>query len=164
MELFGTEFLASQLTWVAVAFAMLFLVMLKFVVPAVNGVLDARATQIREDLDAAAQLKQEAEHALSSYEKQIKTARQEASNIVAAAKRDAESIATSRIAEVQEEISRKQANAESAIEQAKTKALADVQSQVADMTMLAVEKVLNETVDNKVASKMADEAIKEMLN
>lgn len=164
MELFGTDYLHSQVFWVAVSFAVLMLVMAKHVLPMVNATLDARAIRIKDDLDTAARLKEEAEQALVAYEKQIKAARQEAANLLANARVEAEQLAAQRLKQLDEDLARKQKNAEQHIEQMQTKALQEIREQVADLTLMAVEKILRQQVDAKAAGKITDEVMQEMLN
>lgn len=162
MELFATEFMYSQLFWTAISFATLLLIMAKFVVPAVTAVLDARAEKIRTDLNEAARLKKEAEDALANYEKQIKAARQEAASIINNARIEAENISQSRLKELEQELAHKSDTARKSIEQAKVRALQDVQKEVAEMVILTVEKTIGETLDAKKAEEMTGRAIKEL--
>ena len=81
--LLNAEYLHTQTFWLVVSFVALLAIMWKFVTPMLTETLDARANQIREDLDRAANLKTEAEQMLQTYEKQLKTAQAEAADLVA---------------------------------------------------------------------------------
>ena len=159
MDLFDTQFLESQMFWVAVSFTALLLLVWKFVVPAVTEVLDGRATTIRDDLDKAASLRNEASQMLVSYEKQLKAARQEATDIVNKARTEAENVANAKHAELNAELQRKAEEASQHIEQSKNAALEDLRTQVAEMAVMAAEKIIGSEVDSGKASKYADEAI-----
>lgn len=162
MDFFNSLFLESQLFWTAVAFAIILSVIWKFLLPSLNNTLDARATQIREDLDRASTLKSEAEQMLRTYEKQLKTAQQEASDIVAHARKDADDLAAKRVSELETDISRKAKAAAMSIEQAKNNAMADLRKEVVALTLEATEKVVGNLMDAKSAGKFADEALKDM--
>ena len=162
MDFFNSLFLESQLFWTAFAFAVILSVIWKFLLPSLNNTLDARANQIREDLDRAASLKTEAEQMLRTYEKQLKTAQQEATDIVAKARTDADDLAAKRMTELESEISRKAKSATDSIEQAKLKAMDDLRKEVVTMTLDATEKVVGSLMDSKAATKFADEAVKEL--
>ena len=56
----------------------------------IAGALDKRADQIRNELEEAKRLREEAQQLLAEYQRKRKEAEQEASDIVAAAKRDAD--------------------------------------------------------------------------
>jgi len=107
MELFATEYLASQYFWTTVAFVMLLGVVWRFVVPAVNAALDARAAQIKGDLHRAREEREAAERVLAEYQQQLAAARKEAAQVVSTARAEAEALATRRLAEVEAEIARK---------------------------------------------------------
>lgn len=162
MDMLNLEFLSSQLTWLVVSFSGLLFIVWRFIVPNVASTLDARSEKIRQDLDQASRLRNDAEQALSSYEKQIKTAKTEASNIVAKARSEAKEIAAAHMVDLEVELAKKSEVARKSIEQAKTKALQDVQEQIVDMAMLATEKILLESVDKKQAAKVTEEAIKSL--
>ena len=160
--LLNAEFLQTQAFWLVVSFVALLAIMWKFVTPMLTETLDARANQIREDLDRAANLKTEAEQMLRTYEKQLKTAQEEASDIVAQARKDAEDLAAKRTKELEGELSRKADVAAKSIDQAKNKAMDELKKEVANMTILATEKVVGAMMDEKSAKKFADEAVKEL--
>jgi F-type H+-transporting ATPase subunit b len=164
MELFNLEFLHSQLFWTGLCFGLLLVVMWKFVLPALTETLDARANQIKTDLESAAQLKDEAEQSLRSYEKQLRTASDEAVQLVATARKEAEDLTAARAAELELELKRKAAAAELAIEQAKANAIADLRKEVVALTLLAAEKVLAAELDSSKVEKYTDEALSELSN
>lgn len=164
MELLSTEFLHSQEFWTAVAFAVLLGVMAKFVVPAVAAVLDARAAQIKGDLDAATKQRAEAESILADYQAQLAKARKEAGEIVSKARADAEALAAERVKQAEADIGRKAEEARKSIEAAKHQALRDVQAEVAGVAVQVAETLLSEKLDAKQAAKLTDAALKRGLN
>lgn len=162
MDFFNSLFLESQLFWTAFAFVLILSVIWKFLLPSLNETLDARASQIREDLDRASSLKNEAEQMLRTYEKQLKTAQKEASDIVANARKDSDDLTAKRMTELETDLSRKAKAAADSIEQAKVSAMADLRKEVVAMTLEATEKVVGSLMDAKAAGKFADEAVKEL--
>lgn len=160
--LLNAEYLHTQAFWLVVSFVALLAIMWKFVTPMLTETLDARANQIREDLDRAATLKTEAEQMLQTYEKQLKTAQAEATDIVAQARKEAEDLAAKRTKELEAELTRKADVAAKSIEQAKEKAMDELKKEVTNMTILATEKVVGSMMDAKSAEKFADQAIKEL--
>tara|TARA_R110000868_G_scaffold262401_2_gene521023 strand:- start:7214 stop:7708 length:495 start_codon:yes stop_codon:yes gene_type:complete len=160
--LLNAEYLQTQIFWLVVSFSCLLVIMWKFVTPMLTGTLDARANQIREDLDRASNLKTEAEQMLRTYEKQLKTAQQEASDIVTLARQESDKMAAVRMTELEAELSRKAKAAADSIEQAKVNAMDDLRKEVVAMTLEATEKVVGSMMDAKSAGKFADEAVKEM--
>jgi F-type H+-transporting ATPase subunit b len=162
MDMLNLEFLGSQLTWLVISFSGLLFIVWRFIVPNITSTLDARSEKIRQDLDQASRLRSDAEQALNSYEKQIKTAKSEASSIVAKSRAEAKEIAAAHMVDLEIELTKKSDIARKSIEQAKTKALQDVQGQIVEMAMLATEKILLESVDKKQATKITETALKSL--
>jgi len=161
-QLFNGAFMADTLFWTGLSFALFMVMVWKLVLPALNASLDARAARIRDDLDHASAMRNEAQQALAAYEKQLKVARQEAHDIIVTAKSEAEKIIARKTSELEQDLARRGEEARAAIEQAKEKAMMDVRDQVTELALAAAEKLLNRTLDKKVAGEMTDEAIKDM--
>lgn len=164
MELFATEFLHSQVFWTGVAFAVLLGVMAKFVVPAVDAVLAARASQIRADLDAANKARAEAEKVFAEYSEQMAKAKKEAAQIVSQARAEAEALANDRIKKAEQELAHKAEMARQSIETAKEQAIKDVRDDVAALSLSIAESLVHDKVDAKLATKLTDAALKRGMN
>ena len=164
MDLLNAEYLHNQLFWTTLSFVLLMLFMWKWALPAINDVLDERAGRIKDDLDKASALKTEAQEALAAYEKQVKQAREEAAEIVTRARMEAEQIVQTRKTEMETEISRKSAEAAKSIEQARARALETLHDDVVSIVVTATEKLVEQSVDKKTASKLTDEAIKGLVH
>lgn len=159
-QLFNTGFLHSTLFWTGMAFLVMFYVVWKHVVPALQETLDKRAGRIREDLDNAALLRSEAQQALNAYEKQLRAARKEAQDIVAHAKSDAERLVAAKTAELERELSRRSEEARVSIEQAKNRALNEVREQIASLAVVAAERIIESEIDKKKAGEITEQALK----
>jgi len=72
---FKTETFPSQIFWLAVTFAFLFVVMWRIVVPRVGGTIEARKARKEGDLAMAEKHRQDAEAASSAYEQALSAAR-----------------------------------------------------------------------------------------
>lgn len=164
MELFVLDYLHSQYFWSTVAFVILLGVMWRFVVPAVLGVLDARAAQIASDLDAAERGRLQAEGTLAEYAAQLAAAKKEAAEIVTRARAEAEALANERIKQVEADLSRKAEEARKSLEAAHAEALRSVQKDVAEVVVKVAEKLLESSVDAKVAASLTDKALAKGLN
>ena len=164
MELFVLEFLHSQIFWTTVAFVVLLGILAKFVIPAVTGVLDARIAKISGDLQSAQSDRQQAATLLTDYEAKLAQAKKEAGEIVTKARAEAEAMAAKRLKDVEAEIAHKAEDARKSIAAAHAEALRDIQAEVAQLTVQVAEKILEQSVDAKLASKLTDAALKKGLN
>src|SRR5262245_32906470 len=70
-----------QLFWLALSFALLYLLMKRFALPRVGEVIEERRERVERDLAKAEALKAETELALASYERALSDARAKAGGI-----------------------------------------------------------------------------------
>ncbi len=159
MELFVLSYLQSQYFWTATAFLLLLVVMARVVVPAVLATLDARTARIAGDLDAARTTRESAEASLADYNAKIAVAKKEASTLLSQARAEAEALAKARLAEVDEELTRKTEIAKQQIEASQAEAMRAVRAEVAKLAVTVAEKLIQQTVDSKVASQLTDKAL-----
>jgi len=73
----------SQIFWLAIAFALLYLALDRFLIPRIGGAIEERKDRIADDLDMAARNKAEADAAMLAYDKNLADARAKASLIAA---------------------------------------------------------------------------------
>lgn len=136
--------------------------------PAMVGkMLDARADRIRNDLDEARKLRDEAQQLLAEYQKKRQAAEQEASEIVASAKHEAEVIVREAKERTEDYVTRRTALAEQKIAQAERDAVAEVRTSAVEIAVAAAGKLLAEKVDNKADAalfKASLNDVKERLN
>ena len=149
--------------WVAVAFV-IFVGVLGYygVHKALVNALDQRSARIRDELDEARRLKDEAAALLAEYRRKQQTAEREAAEIVAGAKAEAERLAVEAKTRMDEFVARRTRMAETKIAQAEAQALADVRAAAADAAVAAAEKILTETVKGNVADDLVSKGIAEL--
>ena len=121
--------------------------------------LDERADNIRNDLEEARRLREEAQELLAEYQRKRKEAEQEASDIVAAAERDAELMAKEAEEKTADFVARRTAMAEQKIAQAQAQAVADVRASAVEIAIAAAGKI----VEGKVSGATADKLIKDSI-
>jgi len=157
MELFhDVEF------WIALAFIVAVVVLIKKAAPGITGGLDARAARIKEEIEEAKRLRAEAEATLAEYQRKQRDALAEAQTIVTRAKEDAERIGREAEAELDAALKRREASTLDKIAQAEAKALAEVRNVAVDVAIETTKLLLIESLDKKRASKLIDQAIEEL--
>lgn len=112
-------------------------------VPAMIGTaLDARADKIKADLDEARRLRDEARELLAEYQNKRKQAEKDASEIVEAAKREADLLRSDAKTKSGEFVRRRTAQAEQKIGQAEADAVNAVRASAVDIAIAASSKLL----------------------
>ena len=129
--------------WATVALVIFLIGMMYLKVPGmITKALDDRADKIRDDLDEAKRLREEAQQLLAEYQRKRKEAEAEAEGIVSAAKREAEAMVADAERKTAEYIERRNAMAEQKIAQAEAQAIADVRSNAVDIAVGAAESLI----------------------
>jgi F-type H+-transporting ATPase subunit b len=124
--------------------------------------LDERADKIRNELDEARKLREEAQQLLAEYQRKRKEAEQEASDIVAAAKRDADLLLEEAKEKTQEYVARRTTMAEQKIAQAERDAVNEVRSRAVDVAIAAAGDLLASKVDAKARGELFKSALKDV--
>ncbi len=149
--------------WAFVSLLIFFGVIVYFKVPGMlSKSLDSRADKIRDELEEARRLREEAQELLAEYQRKRKAAEVEAEEIVAAAKNEAVLFAEESARKTEEFVARRTAMAEQKIAQAESQAVADVRSVAVDIAVAAAEKLIAEKVTGAAAGKIIDQSIAEV--
>lgn len=149
--------------WALVALILFFALVVYLKVPAmVTKGLDDRADKIKSDLEEARKLREEAQHLLAEYQRKRKDAEAEASEIVAAAKREADALREEAERKTADYVTRRTAQAEQKIAQAESQAMAEVKSTAVDLAMEAARDVISSKVAGKTSADMFKKSLAEV--
>ncbi|HET9904140.1 MAG TPA: F0F1 ATP synthase subunit B' [Xanthobacteraceae bacterium] len=157
---FQSEHFASQLFWLALAFIALYLLMAKFGLPRVAGILEARRARVEGDLAAAEALRAESEAALAAYEKSLADARNRA-QAIANETRDAlmaETEANRKALEA--DLQGRLAQAEKAISATKSAAMANVRDVAVETAEAIVEHLTGSAPPRPAVAEAVDRVLK----
>ena len=80
MPQLNPEFWISQIFWLVLTFGMLFIILSKLILPKISKNLEARKSQILENIEAAEKQREESENKIKEYEKIILNGKNEAKN------------------------------------------------------------------------------------
>src|SRR5271167_2661754 len=78
---FQSQHFPSQLLWLGVSFALLYVLMAKIALPRIGAILAERSKRIGDDLAAAERLKERSDAAQAAYRKSLADARARAKTI-----------------------------------------------------------------------------------
>jgi len=162
----GGSFLVSPnvglMLWTLIAFGVSMLILKKFAFPAIGEALDKRAATIDESLNAAVRTKEEAEELLEEYRARLKEAREQAEDIVTRSRKAADSTLEEAKSAAKEYGEEQRAATIKEIEAAKQLALDDIRKEVADLTVIATEKVTRKSLDGDDHRRLIEEALSEV--
>lgn len=146
--------------WALVALIIFLAILVVLKVPAAIGKsLDDRASRIRNELEEARTLREEAQQLLAEYHRKRKEAEKEASEIVASAEREAKAILTDAKLATEEYVARRNKLAEQKIATAETEAVNAVRATAVNIAIAAAGKIVTDKVDAKVAGDLFKEAL-----
>lgn len=129
-------------------------------VPAkLTGLLDARAVQIKAELDEARALRDEAKSILATYERRQKEVKEQADRIVRAAREEAMAAAEQAKADLKAAITRRLAAATDQIASAEAAAIRQVRQEAISVAVAAAGDVLASQMTTTVVTKSIDTAI-----
>ena len=157
---FQRENFASQLVWLAISFALLYVLMARVALPRVGGILAARQKRIDDDIAAANDFKAKSEAAHAAYEKSLADARTRAQAIATETrdKQAAEAEATSKRLEA--ESHQRLAAAEQSIAATRAAAMGNVGAIAAETASAIVERLIGTTPADHEVSAAVSEALK----
>ncbi|MEO5338511.1 MAG: F0F1 ATP synthase subunit B' [Magnetospirillum sp. WYHS-4] len=156
-----TKAFAPQLVWLAVSFALLYLLMARVALPRVSEVLEDRKRRIEENLKKAEFLKADAAAMAEAYQKAITEAKSQAQNAVREVREKAAAEAANRQAVLVERLSGQVREAEARIEAARNAAVADIRGMAVEVAVAAAERLLGERPDGAAVQAAVDKAMKE---
>jgi len=145
--------------WVLLAVVVFVIAIWKPGKRAIIGAIDSRAERIRQELDAARSLREEAQQALAAYQRRQQEGAAEAQVIIAHAKEEAERIAAQSLRDLEEMLRRRQLLAQERIAQEEAKALAEIRSIAVDIAISAARQVIAAALDERRGAALIDEAI-----
>jgi F-type H+-transporting ATPase subunit b len=128
----------------------------------ITRALDDRADRIRNELDEARKLREEAQQLLAEYQRKRKEAEQEAQEIIAAATREADLLVAEAKRKTEEFVERRNALAEQKIAQAERDAVNEVRANAVDIAVAAAERILADKVDGKVGGELFKKSLRDV--
>ena len=148
--------------WVAIGFIILVGAIAKPMSKALTSMLDARSTRIKQTLDEAAQLREEAQHLLAEYQRKQRNAMRETEELLAKAKAESERFAADAMVKLEIALQRREEMAHEKITRAESEALQQVREIAVDVAVAAAQKLIAEKLDNDGRNKLVDAAISEL--
>jgi F-type H+-transporting ATPase subunit b len=161
----GGNFLVTPelglMLWTLLAFGVTLLLLRKLAFPRIQAALEKRSRAIAESIDAAERTRREADQILNEYRERLREAREQADEIVARARKAADKTQDEARIHAKETREEMLADARRDIEQETRRAIGQIRREVADLTVVATEKVARKTLDDEDHRRLIDEALQE---
>ena len=144
-----------------VAFIILLIILGKFGWPKFEGMLEKRESTNKDALEKSEQNRIESERVLVEYKRQLDEAKDQASSIVAEARKTGEAVQADITAKAQAEAAAMIEKAHAAIEAEKKSALAELQGSMADLSVSVASKIIGEDLSDEEHRKIIERYVKE---
>ena len=148
--------------WVAVSFLIFVVLIFYLKVPQkVGRSMDESIKKIKEEIDNAERLKDEAKNILSEYESRVSRSKEEVKILIQKAEKQAENNIIKTNEEFHNIIENRKKAAEEKIKQMKAQAIKDVKNSSVNIAISSVEKIIKNSIDKKKLDKIYISSIEE---
>jgi F-type H+-transporting ATPase subunit b len=162
----GGSFLVSPglglMIWTLVLFLFTMWVLSKVAFPKIQEALDKRANAISESIEAAERQRKESDELLAEYRSRLAEAREQADDIMARARKSAETAEAEAAASGREKREELVEAAKRDIEAETRRSLDQIRQEVADLTVLATERVTRKSLNPEDQKRLVEEALSEV--
>jgi len=162
----SSNFLVSPnvglMIWTLLAFLLAMFILRKYAWPAITEALDKRQRAIEESIDVAERTRSEAQQILEEYRERLREARSQADEIVARARKAGEVHERETLEKARGQREELMAQTRRDIEAETRRAIQEIRSEVADLTVLATEKVTRKSLDEGDQKRLVEEALREL--
>lgn len=157
---FNKETFASQLVWFVIFFIVLYVLIGRFAIPRIGGIIEARRGRIEGDLAEANSLKEQSDAALKSYEKSLADARGRAQALAGETRDKLNAEADERRKALEGQLNLKLAEAEKTIATTKTAAMTNVRGIAVDTATAIVERLIGSAPSGSAVEAAVADALK----
>lgn len=148
--------------WTLIVFGATMILLWRLAFPRITEALDRRQKEIEDSIDSAQKTRKDAEQLLAEYRQRLADARLQSDEIVQHARQTAEAHereSKERARELAAEVSARNVRD---IEAATQRAMQELRQEVADLTVMATEKVTRKVLDDADQRRLVQEALGEL--
>ena len=141
--------------WVAISFFMFLGLLLYFKIPQkINSSLDGNIDQIKNEIENAEKLKDEAKNILSEHEKKLSNSKNEIQSMIDKANEESEKNILKVNADFHVQIENRKKNTEQRIKQMKNQAFKDIKNSSVKIAIKSIERLLENSLDKNKLDKL----------
>jgi F-type H+-transporting ATPase subunit b len=157
---FNKETFASQLVWFVIFFIALYVLIGRFAIPRIGGIIETRRGRIEGDLAEANRLKEQSDAALKAYEKSLADARNRAQTLANETRDKLNAEAENARKKLEHELNLKLAEAEKTIGTTRTAAMANVHGIAVDTASAIVQRLIGTAPSGSAVEAAVADALK----
>jgi len=150
------------MVWTIVCFGITFFVLKRYAFGFIQKAIDARRERIHRSIEEAEKARTEARRLLEEHRALIGQARGQAEQILAEARKVAESMARRVKEETEADRQRRLEETKRQIEAETQRALEQIRTEVAELTLIATTKVTGKVLEDADHKRLIDEAIRDL--
>jgi len=150
------------MVWTLLVFGITMVLLARLAFPRISAALERRQRTIEDSLDTAERARAESQQLVAEYRERLREARAQSEEIVQRARQTAETHEREAKERGQEMLAEATKRAEREIEAVTRRALEDIRREVADLTIMATEKVTRKTLDAADQRRLVEEALGEL--
>jgi F-type H+-transporting ATPase subunit b len=150
------------MVWTLILFGLSLVILRKYAFPWISEQLDRRQRAIEDSIDAAEETRRQADALLDEYRERLHEAREQAQEIIARARkaaevheRESEEEAIARREQLMERTRRE-------IEAETRRAIQEIRREVADLTVMATERVTRKVLTEEDQQRLVEETLSEL--
>src|ERR687895_1501620 len=148
--------------WTLIVFGISMFLLAKLAFPRISEALEKRQHAIEDSIDTAERIRREADEILAEYRERLAEARGQADEIVSRARRTGEAAENEIIAEARAKREEMMEQTRRDIQAETRRAIQEIRAEVADLTVLATEKVTRKTLTDADHKRLVEEALSEL--
>ena len=162
----GGSFLVSPdvglMIWTLIVFGLSMFILGRLAFPRIAEALDKRQHAIEDSIDAAERTRREADEILAEYRERLTEARGQADEIVARARKTGEAAEGEILADARAKREEMMEQTRRDIEAETRRAILEIRAEVADLTVMATEKVTRKALTGEDQKRLVEEALSEL--
>jgi F-type H+-transporting ATPase subunit b len=148
--------------WTLLLFGISMYILWKLAFPRISEALDRRQHAIEESIDHAERVRHEADEVLEEYRERLREARGQAEQIVERARKSAEAHEREATEHAQQRRDQLMEQTRRDIEAETRRAIQEIRREVADLTVLATERVTRKVLDEEDQRRLVEDALSDL--
>lgn len=152
----------TELIWGAISFALLLILVAKFIFPTVQKTFEERTANIEGKLDRAEHERQQAQALLAEYEQKLKDAHVESQRILDQARSNADRLEAELRTKAEEQAARIVERAQETIHAERDRALQSLRSEVGGLAVDLATRVVGDSLDRDRQLRLVDQYIADL--